>query len=95
MSKFTERAKELKARLLLLCLEEDCVSPALMAAIEKQSGESSRMDELESLSLDVRILLWELNCRPLYEEACRDPKNPDFLISLLEHVASVENLRQR
>lgn len=94
MSKFIERAKELKARLSLLGFDSGKYAK-LQAVIESHCGDALREDELFKLSLDTRILLSEFNCPPLYEEACRQQTNPDFLIYLLEKMIEVAEFRQR
>lgn len=94
MNKFIERANELKAHLSLLGLESGKYS-GLLTEIENRHGDPSRKDELFRLDLDVRILLSEFNCSPLYEEACKNPKNPEILIFLLEKMIDVAKFRNR
>lgn len=94
MDKFTERAKELKARLMLLGFNPE-ENAELRAVVESHCGDSSRENELFKLSLDARILLSEFNCPPLYDEACKDPLNPDHLIYLLDKMVETAEFRQR
>lgn len=98
MNKFIEHANRLKARLSLLSATSDYDDKhfSLMAEITKSTnGDPSVQDELLDLSLDTRVLLYEFNCLPLYEEACRHSDNPSYLVYLLDKMISVAGFRQQ
>lgn len=94
MNKFIERAKELKARLSLLCYQSD-ISTAVQQRIDLKSGDVSREKELQNLGLDILVLLSEFNCPPLYEEVCQNRQNPDRLIYLLDKLIETAEFRQQ
>lgn len=94
MNKFVERANELKTRLSLLGFNSDKYA-GIQSAIENRHGYSLRHEELNRLGFEVRILLSEFNCHPLYEKACQNPKNPEILIFLLEKLIEVAEFRSR
>ena len=97
MDKFVERAKELIARLSLISADLNLGDKysALQACIRSHYDDSSSEDELMELDLNVRILLSEFNCPPLYEEACRCSMKPDRLIRLLKKMIETSEFRQR
>lgn len=97
MDKFIERAKELIARLSLLSadLSLDDDYSKLEAAVRADCGDPSSEDELLNLDLDVRILLSEFNCPPLYDDACRCQMKPNRLIHLLHKMIETSEFRQR
>lgn len=97
MDKFVDRASELKARLSLLSADLSLGDKysELETVVRSYCGDSSSEEELSRLDLDVRILLSEFNCPPLYEEACHHSMKPDRLIYLLEKMMEVAEFRQR
>ncbi len=99
MNKFIERAKELIAR-----LESYDDLSSLQAAIametaskeDKDAYESSRniKKTLDDALLDAQILLYEFDCKPIYEEAAKTTKVSRICYLLQKLIETAEFRKQ-
>lgn len=104
MDKFIERANELIARLESFGNTSRLDTIVALSYASEDSGELYRAkkrnyDALEDCLLDARILLYEFNCPPLYEEAMKaigsqDPEGPELCRLLRKLIETAELRRQ-